>query len=88
MFPDDFKKWRVKSNYLCWLSVKDTRELKNYLRVAMIRGIKVAAFHEPDIDFELTAFAAEPGVKSARLFKPLDLALSGVVESVKPRRNR
>lgn len=88
MFPDAFRKWKEDSNYLCWVSVKDLTELRWYAKVASYDGIKIATFHEPDIDFDMTAFAAEPGAKSARLFKPLDLALAPVVESPKPRRKR
>lgn len=74
-FPDLYLKWYKESNYLCFLSVWDENELKRLARKAMDLGVKVTPFHEPDVNFEMTAIALEVGVKSQRLVKKLKLAL-------------
>ena len=77
VFMGTFIRWKTRSNYLCWLSVKDEKELRTFARVAMVnKKLKVATFFEPDVDFEMTAIAIEPGTKAARLLKGLPLALS------------
>jgi hypothetical protein len=77
-YPQEFKKWRIESNYLAWLSVRNEDELKK-LAIKLGRAdIKIVGFFEPDTFFQLTALAIEPGAKSARLLKKLPLALKGV----------
>lgn len=73
-----FVKWKKTSNYLCWLSVEDEEVLRTFAQVAMAKGIETSLFLEPDVDFEMTAIALAPGVKSDRLLKGLPLALSEV----------
>jgi len=75
-YPVIFRQWHRQSNYLCWLSVQDEKALRTFARVALGKHLHVVPFFEPDVDFEMTAFAVEPGVKSARLLKGLPLALS------------
>lgn len=77
LYIASFLDWKIKSNYLCWLSVKDEKELRKVAHTAMVnKKLNVATFHEPDVDFEMTAIAIQPSPKAARLLKGLPLALS------------
>jgi len=74
-FPELYLKWYKTSNYLCFLSVWDEKELKALARKAMKLGVMVSTFHEPDVNFEMTAIVLEVGSKSMKITKKLTLAL-------------
>lgn len=77
-YPEEFKTWRRESNYLAWLSVGDEDDLKKLAIKIGRADVKLVAFFEPDVQFQMTAIAIEPGAKSARLLKKLPLALKGI----------
>ena len=74
-FPEVFKLWYEKSNYLCYLSVKDEEALKALLHEAKSREIPFKCFYEPDFDNALTAVAFSPMLETRRLVSGLPLAL-------------
>lgn len=76
-YPEEFRTWRRESNYLAWLSVRDEDELKKLALKIGRAGVKLVAFFEPDVMFQMTAIAIEPSVKSAKLLTTLPLALKG-----------
>ena len=72
--PEIAKEW-YKDPYLAVLSTQDENSLKNLIKKAKERGIKVSVFREPDIDNEITAIALEPSDATRRLTSSLPLAL-------------
>lgn len=77
-YPEEFNTWRRESNYLSWLSVEDEDDLKKLAIKIGRADIKLVAFFEPDVQYQMMAIAVEPGYKSARLLKKLPLALKGL----------
>lgn len=73
-----FEMWRRESNYLSWLSVKDEKELRRLARKIDEACLQFSVFLEPDLDYQMTAIAIEPGRGSARILKRLPLALRGM----------
>ncbi|MFI5296540.1 MAG: peptidyl-tRNA hydrolase [Polyangiales bacterium] len=71
--PELGRCWRDASNYLALLVVDDESSLHGLARRAVERGVRVAAFHEPDLGDALTAIAIEPAGK--RVVAGLPLAL-------------
>ncbi len=70
---DDYLAWvRGESNIVC-LSASSKDELEGLLAQAEARGIKSAAFREPDYAGELTAIALEEGAR--KIVSNLPLAL-------------
>ena len=69
------KHWFGKSNYLGWLSVANEKELHRLVEEALLQGIPVSVFREPDVDDEVTAIAIAPGPQSRKLCSKLQLAL-------------
>jgi hypothetical protein len=61
------------------LAARDELSLFWLREDAVARGLRVAAFHEPDLDGALTALALEPD--AGRLVASLPLALAGSVTS-------
>ena len=68
------KEWRARSNFLALLSVANEVDLKDVARRALERGVRVSAFHEPDLGGALTAIALEPAAKRVVARLPLALA--------------
>lgn len=73
--PDIDQKWFERSNYLAVLSVKNEQELLNLIDKANKKGIRFSIFFEPDLKYEITAIALEPGRESKKLCSGLKLAL-------------
>lgn len=56
-YPDLSKQWHDHSNNIVCLQSDDIRGLADELEG---KGLRLSRFHEPDLEGELTAFAAEP----------------------------
>lgn len=69
------KEWFQKSNYLAVLAAKDERSLLKLIEKADSKGIKFSVFFEPDLEYQITAVALEPGIDSKRLCSNFRLAL-------------
>ena len=74
-YPDLDQRWFERSNYLAVLSVKDEQSLLHLIDKASKRNIKYSIFFEPDLKYEITAIALEPGKESKKLCSGLRLAL-------------
>jgi hypothetical protein len=61
---------------LVLLAVPDEPRLYALASDAMLAGLRIAPFYEPDLGNELTAIALEPA--AARLCRKLPLALRGI----------
>jgi len=75
-FPTLNSAWQERSNFLGFLSVKDEHELRKLAVKAERKGLAVSVWHEPDLDWKLTAIAIEAGNKSRKFCKKFPLALS------------
>lgn len=73
--PEIDQRWFERSNYLAVLSVRNEQELLNLIDKASKRGLKYSIFFEPDLRYEITAIALEPGKESKKLCGKLKLAL-------------
>lgn len=73
--PETNKDWFTNSNYLGFLSVANEYELHQLIEKALLYGIKISIFREPDIGDQITAIALAPGSKSKKLCSNLPLAL-------------
>ena len=71
--PDIAKEWNDISKYLVFLTVKDEKELNRLLDKAKFYDLKFTAFHEPDIDNQLTAIAVEPCERARKICSNLPL---------------
>lgn len=69
------REWFERSNYLAVLSAADEKALDRLIEKATKRGIRFSIFFEPDLGYEMTAVAFEPGKESKRLCSNLGLAL-------------
>ena len=58
-------------------AVPSEKDLDDLLQHAEAKGIKVAAFREPDLANALTAIALCPGPKTEALCRGIPLALRG-----------
>ena len=74
------RRWYAFSNYLGFLSVENETALLELLDAAITNGIRVSAFHEPDIGGNVTAIALEASDASSRLVSQIPLALKGAKE--------
>jgi hypothetical protein len=59
-YPQVAARWHLHSNHLIFLSAADLPTLQELLACLQLAGLSCAAFYEPDIGNELTAFAVEP----------------------------
>lgn len=66
--------WFTQSNAICFLQTENEQSLASLVEEANRREIKVALFHEEDLERELTAVAFEPTLKSRQLLSQLPLA--------------
>ncbi len=57
------------------LSVADESELLKLIKKADENNIKYSIFFEPDLKYEITAIALEPGLISKKLCSKIKLAL-------------
>lgn len=73
--PDLERAWFEASNTLALLAVPDEPALAQLAARASARGLRVAAFREPDLGDALTAIALEPGDGARRLCAGLPLTL-------------
>lgn len=73
--PEMSTGWFNKSNYLGWLTVPDEKELIRLVEEALLRGIPVSVFREPDVGDQVTAIALAPGPQTKKLVSKLPLAL-------------
>ncbi len=71
--PDRAGPWWKESNYLVQLEVDDKQKLEALLSQARSGNLKVSAFHEPDLDNQLTAIAIEPSELTQLLVKKIPL---------------
>lgn len=69
------KQWFERSNYLAVLSVRNEQELLDLIDKASRKDLKYSIFFEPDLKYEITAIALEPGKESKKLCGKLKLAL-------------
>ncbi len=67
--------WYRESNYLCMLSVPDEIALLLLIQEAEEKGVRWAAFKEPDFDNQYTAVALEPTDEAMQICACLPLAL-------------
>ncbi len=49
-FPQTFNKWKIESNSIICLSIKDEEELLKLYEKLKSKNIEVVSFYEPDID--------------------------------------
>ena len=72
--PRSVWEWEKNSGYLCCLSVKNEKELRDFWK-QWDKEIAITPFFESDLNDELTALALEPGPVSKLATKKLQLAL-------------
>lgn len=72
--PEIAKEW-YKDPYLAVLSTQDENSLKELIKKAKEKDIKVSVFREPDIDNAITAIVLESSDATRRLTSSLPLAL-------------
>lgn len=70
--PAADQEWFATSNTLVLLETANQQELGGLLRKAKEDGVDASAFHEPDLDDELTAIALGPQARA--LVRRLPLA--------------
>ena len=71
--PVFFKDWREKSNYKICLSAADENQLTKTFEKLKQKGAPVVAFHEPDLNNEMTAitFYGTPQYRKYTSYLPL-----------------
>ena len=74
-FPNQFKDWKVNSNYLISLSVDNEEKLQRLYYKLQDNGADVVAFNEPDIDNQLTAICYYGTPELRKITNKLNLAL-------------
>ena len=67
--PEAYQKWYKDSNYLAFLSVKDTWALNKYVMRAACDNILCAEFREPDLGYALTAIVLDATEDARELLK-------------------
>ena len=72
--PTRFAHWHCLSNIIVLLAAPDEAALRRLCQQAHAAGHAVVAFHEPDLDQQLTAAAFEPAARA--LLSRLPLALT------------
>ena len=72
--PAACQKWYKNSNSVIVLAAEDDRKLFELSRRLRKKGLNTVEFYEPDIGYELTAIAIEPGPLTKRLCSGLRLA--------------
>lgn len=72
--PTEFANWYRTSNSIIALACPNERKLLEFAQKLKNQGIKIIEFREPDIGYELTAFAICPGDNIKKLCSGLPLA--------------
>ena len=76
--PQFFKSWKENSNYLISLATQDEQSLQNIYEKLRQRGAPIIAFHEPDIQDQLTAICFYGLPHYRRIVSYLPLALKSI----------
>ena len=71
--PELARDWFTNSNYLIFLSTENEDSLKELIKEANSKNIKISIFREPDINNEITAIALEPCEQSRKMTSRLPL---------------
>ena len=71
-------KWLIDSKYIVVLAVKDLKELMDLAKDLKDKGLGVTLNYEPDLDYQLTAIAINPGdyEKAKKLVRHVPLAFA------------
>lgn len=77
-YPELHREWIEKSEYVISLSVDNEEKLQRLYYKLQDNGAIVVAFHEPDIDNQLTSICFYGTPEMRKLTQNLDLALSEV----------
>jgi hypothetical protein len=59
-YPQDFREWVEKSNYIVVLSTENEDSLKDIINKLKDNGLDYSVFIEPDLDNQTTALAISP----------------------------
>lgn len=76
LHPDLERAWFERSNTIAILSAPSEEALSELASLAERLELRIARFHEPDIDNQLTAIAIEPGDHARRICRRLPLTHS------------
>lgn len=72
--PEEAKQWHDKSNYIIVLETKNCLTLSQLLEKGSQKGLTVQPFHEPDLDYQLTALAFSASEETRKLLGNLPCA--------------
>ena len=75
-YPNQFQDWKRDSNYLISLSIDNEEKLRRLYYKLQDNGADVMAFHEPDINSQLTAICYYGTPELRKITDKLDLALN------------
>jgi hypothetical protein len=73
VYPRIFRRWKLFSNSLICLAVKDLAELNKLCETLDKKGVKYVKFFEPDVE-QLTAIAIEPSEMTRKITSFIPLA--------------
>ena len=73
-FPELFKDWYEKSQYVVCLAVPNENHLKRLYEKLKWRGANVVAFHEPDIGNQMTSLCFYGTPEMRKITNKLKLA--------------
>ena len=59
-YREEFERWHETSQYMVSLGAKDENHLKELIKLADGKGIKMSVFIEPDLDNQITSITLEP----------------------------
>ena len=74
-FPSNFNDWVETSNYLISLSIQNETRLKYLFERLKNNGVNVVAFHEPDINDQMTSLCFYGTPELRKITNKLNLAL-------------
>jgi len=74
-FPEHFRDWVENSNYIISLATRDEIRLKYLYEKLRYRGANVVAFHEPDIENQMTSLCFYGTPELRKITDKLKLAL-------------
>ena len=75
-YPELHREWIEKSEYVVSLSVDNEEKLQRLYYKLLDNGADVVAFHEPDIDNQLTSICFYGTPEMRKITQKLDLALN------------
>lgn len=73
VYPQIFRQWKLHSNSLICLAVKDLKELEQLMKTLDKKGVKYVKFFEPDVE-QVTAIAIEPSEMTRKVTSYIPLA--------------